>query len=120
MTANELRIGNIVKYTSLFNKNSIKNKTISGVDISDCQIYSEDYQAVPLTEEWLVKFGFSWKYMDDPTGKHWLLGGARFLFEYDESPNRFYNGPLGIEIKYVHQLQNLYFALTGKELEISN
>jgi hypothetical protein len=25
---------------------------------------------------------------------------------------------LDIEIKYVHQLQNLYFALTGEELEI--
>jgi hypothetical protein len=25
---------------------------------------------------------------------------------------------LGVKILYVHQLQNLYFALTGKELEI--
>ena len=24
------------------------------------------------------------------------------------------------EVKYVHQLQNLYFALTGKELELTN
>jgi hypothetical protein len=34
--------------------------------------------------------------------------GDNFVFEYRE----------GVKVKYVHQLQNLYFALTGEELTI--
>jgi hypothetical protein len=29
-----------------------------------------------------------------------------------------YNGITKVKVKYVHQLQNLHYALTGEELEI--
>tara|TARA_R110002167_G_C12288573_1_gene615858 strand:- start:203 stop:562 length:360 start_codon:yes stop_codon:yes gene_type:complete len=66
---------------------------------------------IPLTEEWLLKFGFeenttSWtNYKTRPCVKIGKQG--KYLY---------YNG--GSRIVYVHQLQNLYFALTSEELTI--
>ena len=67
---------------------------------------------IPITEEWLLKFGF---------GKNVMYFDLVYV-ELDE--DGFYkltddNGDLvsTIEIKHVHQLQNLYFALTGEELQ---
>ena len=31
----------------------------------------------------------------------------------------FHEDNYGVKLEYVHQLQNLYFALTGKELELT-
>ncbi len=73
---------------------------------------------IPLTEEWLIKFGFE-KTNVDIFFKHI---GEKALSIYLESNNLttllsfdFQETPLR-RVKYVHQLQNLYFALTGEEL----
>ena len=75
---------------------------------------------IPLTEEWLLKFGFG-KSEEHEYGcnTHEIFG-----FYYDYHFNKFYldtpNEQVCIPfIKYVHQLQNLYFSLCGKELEIN-
>ncbi len=39
-------------------------------------------------------------------------------FVYDDKHNNIPNEQIWVNIKHVHQLQNLYFALTGKELTI--
>lgn len=44
---------------------------------------------------------------------------VRFLMWSDYDGNWFYdNGNNKISVKYLHQLQNLYFALTGEELTV--
>lgn len=79
---------------------------------------------IPITREWLEKLGFD---MDDDIDE----GVIRFLKVIDGITLR-WNGFLEMEvttqyvtirfdldhIKYVHQLQNLYFALTGQELTL--
>jgi len=71
------------------------------------------YQPIPLTEEWLLKFGFVAK------NEGYLCSNKKVYLSDD-----FYYYCLYfdcedvIEIKYVHSLQNLYFALTGEELKI--
>ena len=76
--------------------------------------------AIPilLTEEWLLKFGFekqmAWTYCIELKGnlklvyylgeKGWSIGNKN----YSDFSN----------LQYVHQLQNLYFALTNEELTI--
>ena len=71
------------------------------------------YMPIPLTEEWLVKFGF--KYIGSaPTlgiNESWNRGNIRI--EQLQSKELVFHG---LQIKYVHSLQNLYFALTGEEL----
>ena len=71
------------------------------------------FEGIPLNEDWLKRFGVKndidvWEL----TGVFWLqeLEDGCFFLGCN-------SGWTGIEIKYVHQLQNLYFALTGEELK---
>lgn len=117
---NELRIGNYLQD---------RDAEVAIV----CEISEEDYKAysgmvtklptkpIPLTEDWLVKFGFKMgastqpdeyalqcEYFDlcySPSNESWSIDNGDSVF-------------IDADIKYVHQLQNLYFALTGKELEL--
>lgn len=82
----------------------------------------EEIEPIPLTEEWLLKFGFEKK-----TFKSQPFGGiCNFIKKYNNLIQIviiFHYGVFHLEneimdssIKSVHQLQNLYFALTGLEL----
>ena len=70
---------------------------------------------IPLTEEWLLKFGFEKKINDDDFD-YWLKGEFDDTFLCEHADGFCYNFGFGHELKHVHQLQNLYFALTGEEL----
>lgn len=76
---------------------------------------SYDQDPIPLTEEWLAKFGFEYREMNLGYVKEATEGNIyiskKFTFEFDG-----FNIGMQREIQYVHQLQNLYFALTGEEL----
>lgn len=138
MKASELRIGNLVYL--LF---SSGNKEMSSVDSIcpegiDLQIKGEYYHSdygieplytndeiagIPLTEEWLVKFGFEIKggYAIKKI-KNVLHGDYIYSFVLDFSEGDYTfsdssNLPRA-PVQYIHQLQNLYFALTGEELTI--
>ncbi len=103
MKANELRIGNYV-----FDRYKITQVDKYFYQSAEC-FWTNEFKPIPLTEEWLLKFGFEKK--DDD----YIFNG--FSFTFDE--NTFYNHVGKItNIYYVHQLQNLYFALTNDELTI--
>ena len=122
MKTNELRVGSLVTtYFSdvrIFEVSAIHSDRIylkSIVDTSQSGITPVYIKPVPLTEEWFLKFGFKplgntfefWEnsiYSVEKEGNFWQV--------YYASNDRM------VQIKYVHQLQNLYFALTGKELTI--
>jgi hypothetical protein len=80
---------------------------------------TEEYlKPIPLTEERILNCGFK------NTTSSTVHGSKNFSLPYfnltmygDEV--RFYFNGFMIIIKYLHQLQNLYFALFGKELEIN-
>lgn len=109
MKATELRIGN------WFEIQGLESKIIS-VDTEGCiceNEYCEDFennnitqnlQPIPLTEEWLERF--NWNPPKDI--------GVAFSLTTDEI--HFVAGNYYKKIEYVHQLQNLYFAITGEEL----
>jgi len=72
---------------------------------------------IPLTEEWLVRFGFYvFKYQEDNFG--WIKNGVN-ISKYFNFVLMYPNGDYydSIKIQHVHQLQNLYCALTGEELK---
>ena len=103
MNAKELRLNNWVinPFGTLFQ-----------ITVIDERMY--DFKPIPLTEEWLVKFGFEYDVLEE------------FYFEMNDIRGQFYEEENSFELDhyelancyYVHQLQNLYFALTGQELEI--
>ena len=140
MKANELRVGNLVSY----HENISVVHGITDPDYGNgIHIHYEHtcigcdeklIEPIPLTEEWLFKFGFEKKpdmryYSRNSQVNSWLLikddlviqmyknynGVIDFRFNYPSAdPSNFKS----MGIRFVHQLQNLYFALTGEELTI--
>ena len=62
MKANELRIGNWISHTPSQNKSANGNFIVSQINLFDSNtingLESDDCEPIPLTEEWLYKFGF--------------------------------------------------------------
>ena len=117
MKANELRIGNICE---IYDAPQIYKEENGIIAIEAITIHyfvsGEDLKlrGVLLTEDWLIKFGFRKYNNKNHFKKHWVSGfininGIFCLLSYNQ---RHHN------ITYVHQLQNLYFALTNEELTI--
>lgn len=136
MKGQELRIGNLINYEATTHiVTSIQNEIGTSVWLSrhiDEDIYQhswENCKPITLTDEWFEKFeGF---YKD---GEYWSISindykycfkyrdwakNWAFYQEYTDSPFPEDDGkkhPVSFDIEYVHQLQNLYFALQHEEL----
>lgn len=129
MESRELRLGNYILLAkdhtfvetnvpagAICKVQFIKSATL-GIDCArtNCVCFAEipisKVTPIPLTEEWLLKCDFSKKKSGNTiTYYHPLIElDAHFS---PKGINR------SIEIKYLHQLQNIYFALTEYELEI--
>ena len=127
MKSKELRIGNFCKWNG---PHYTEQATIASLDLTEVSFKCGDYgmvadlEPIPLTEEWLEKLGFWSKYKSNHL--KWSLYGFDIdqISDEDENGNeipqeQIFHYAYQYEIKYVHQLQNLYFALTGKELTIN-
>lgn len=112
MKIQELRIGNLLKrgeieceVVGLYFDVPLRPKVILSSDSYLVRVYIDEIQPIPLTEEWLRKFKMDGKiwdffiYGDNSRGFHISTGTESWIF-----------------IDYVHQLQNIYFELTGNEL----
>jgi len=116
MEANELRIGNLFKWSELASMGHGIGKITHGQQIMD---YIKFKEPIPLTEEWLIRFGFEKTKNKSP--EYWNKGFIKLLkWKTNDYVNLSINRSTkirGIMVNSVHQLQNLYFALTGQELE---
>lgn len=111
MEANELRIENLVNHIS-FGISAIKgiNQESLKTQYKNNEYWDDivQLQAISLTEDWLLKLGYK------PYQGHYIISGHLVWVCND----LFMCNKNGIILKYVHQLQNLYFALTNNELII--
>ena len=122
---NELRIGNYVDIVTCYPK----EKIILEIREDSIVTTDGDIKTLPwvhgmyITEEWLLKFGFGFNksrsrfnvFENDAFSLFCSFdqaNGFQIWFETELS-----ECPLNVE--YIHQLQNIYFALTQKELEIN-
>lgn len=116
----ELMIGNLVLHKSMICE--VKYLGVSHAGLSFDKkgnhrefnaSYKKECSPIPLTEEWMFKYGFEKKdHAGVCYGKSEILiylSGHAYFDLSDKFPAK---------IIYVHQLQNLYYALTGKELTI--
>ena len=121
MKPTELRIGNKLhfRYDDL---EQWKVGTVSAIPMELCDDFdvgveeAEDnceVESIPLTQEWLKKFEFVEKHKFG-SSKEWR---KEDFYMYERKGN-IYSGMTTTEfqVDYVHQLQNLYHSLTGKEL----
>lgn len=123
MKANELRIGNYVIDNRDDSIHKVTGGTIHSYEFSNTSIL----KPIPLTEEWLLKFGFKYS----PCGisgadmwqglGFWQLPNTEITLRGDKNCKYQLriHGFINSNYVFVHQLQNLYFALTGEELEIN-
>jgi hypothetical protein len=131
MKVRELRIGNIIrgKYTDWDDGSekydTCKVVTLDSVGAAEYPIWVEGnanvekyegFEPEPLTKGWLLKLGFTFS-----KELSFYYKGAHDVDLYANGVIEFY--PFGdednsIKINHVHELQNLFFALTNKELYI--
>lgn len=124
MEAKELRIGNYV-YDPI-NKENVKlvaieqgnrpitlgSKGTSSFSGFDC------LQPIPLTEEWKINFGVVKR------GVEWRFNLGESSICFEETPEGFfYTGGEGVNlsrnIEFVHDFQNIVYAIEGIEIQIN-
>jgi len=118
MKTNELRIGNYlngkqgyVTVTEIRINNNVKtHDNTSSFYVGTCLI------PIEITKEWLLKLGVLYNEFEDL----FQIGGHDIDIQDGYYCHFYFNeyGDWYKEIKYVHELQNLYFALSGEELKI--
>ena len=120
MIKNELRIGNWVSYGEHPRQITMLSATTQKVGIDAIISLLEVIEPIPLTFEILEKCGFV---KDETKVGDWVNGnyrlrervGAYSLYrDYENEDIADYFA----DVKLIHQLQNLYFALTGEELNV--
>ena len=129
MKATELRIGNWICFMDEVGESPLYIETeVNLMEIQQAIKYPDFFYGIPLTEKLLIRFGFN---VDD-NGSYWIDLQTHYLVLI---PSEGYFYPVYYEIRefsgemeqrvsiqrfqYVHQLQNLYFALTGEELKLN-
>lgn len=128
MNANELRIRNIVFDTEQGKPDTITAIEEVRVSLQNAKLpYTpiEKIKPVALTDERLERFGFSKRYKHNGHDLFSIGFGAHY-FEVKpvgDAFNHWYfydseGDVVTSNLIYVHQLQNLYFVLTGEELKI--
>lgn len=130
MKASELRIGNLVTVNDLFvTVHRIEEDMFWATHRNLLFFSGAETKPIPLTEEWLLKLGLKKTTESD---SYWMDFDIMHQLSIVLSPKGYF--PILMEeaelasddpqcvnlnlVEHVHQLQNLYFALTGEELTI--
>lgn len=116
MCSKELRIGNFIQLFRTPTDFEMTAHAIAAIDSDNVQLadgflvnHKTGIRPIPLSEEWLTKFGFY------RSGDVYSYGNGTIGIFFNRSTKE---GGYDISrFKYVHQLQNLYFALTNTELK---
>lgn len=144
INANELRIGNFVEFEGEFLPilSVDSEKELGGYGwkgaitmphywrekvVGHLSKWCEQISPIPLTEQWLLKFGF--EPYNEPGAIKFIKDKDRYTSLYIFNAGDFWSPVINridekrifelYGIKHVHQLQNLFFALTGTELQYS-
>lgn len=134
MKANELRIGNYLTDEWNQSVNVIDSISERGANLYieddgnwaeisqtwiEANISNDEMRPITLNADWLISLGFE-RENDEPfnwSDKKKYLSDCFLIGSYSDGLHYVRNGlKTGKPLIHVHQLQNLYFALTGEEL----
>ena len=119
MNTKNLRLGNFIK-TKLCTNNiqkitGIFEFSINTIDAENIDIFS--FEPIPLTKEWLERFGFETTAWDCNTTHRLMIGKNDYCIVISSNGFCEVGDAIVMNMDYVHQIQNLYFGLTGNELQ---
>ncbi len=129
MEAKDLRIGNwVIEFHKRIQINMIDGVGVCGT-VDGGMLEIKDLNPIPLTEEILLKCGFvynGYKYDCDDGVERRVFEHKDYFGDFIEYDGYYLPKPYYFEdafgenfkLKHLHQLQNLYFALTGEELNV--
>ena len=130
MTTRELMIGNYVmainNYEDIFYVNCIygyRDLNITSGIYKNYDTTIRDVKPIPLTEEWMIKFGFNkiiGKFVINPNSRYNVCVALRNnkWHLYNDDCDAECN--IICEVETVHRLQNLFFDIWNFELTIKN
>ena len=132
--SNELRSGNLIIGTYENEDDNLMHETICTFKFYNCydnyyNVESKDgieeftsFKPIPLTEEILLKCGFYYSDDDDEFLEYKVFKSFKFHADYSDkfSCISYRINDTTNEIKFLHQLQNLYWCLCGEELTFNN
>lgn len=124
MNATELRVGNLVgRELKQFPDNFFRVEEVARMNskfteglrgFGESQFYHpDDMEGIKLNEEWFKRLGFEYIYQTVGgwekaiLGRFTLLDRKIYIHDYTSKP-----------VMFVHELQNLYYSFTGKELHL--
>lgn len=121
MKSSELRIGNFVINDAWGGESKIDSGDL--LAMTQCELAGKDAEfikPITLTDEWLEEHGFKFIDMmfENVAMRYWRND---FMIVEESKVVLLYNDKeivTTVNVGYVHQLQNLYFILTGREIEI--
>ena len=136
MDSSELRIGNYVNFEF---KSGVDKISIFPKDLFEMykrEEVKDMLSPIPLTEEWLIKFGFRLLRKDEFNDYTQIVYGKSIIVGDEDNSEKLviylpfnrceigeynpkdddYSYILNIDINYVHQAQNLFYSLTNTEL----
>lgn len=122
MNTRELKIGNYVTIAHESNspigvvKNVMEDEAWIKHSNKNHMVTDSLILPIRVTEQWLLNFGFEKTIEKHYDGCFWDFGDEFGLTQSKNGLYWFYFGD--VPVQYVHQLQNLFFAMCGKELEL--
>lgn len=125
MNVADLKIKNLVEYknqiftiTEIFQNNKKEYFVKIENDIHSISVPANAIKPIRITEEWLKKFGFSRTYSSDHRIRY-ERPEAFIKYDIDLSPKKILEGLKiygnSIKCKYIHEFQNIFSCLFGKE-----
>ena len=145
MEVNELRIGNITEYGTILAMPFEDGRVKALLEIGICEI--EQLEPIALTEEILIALGFEesqgyhedddenedkldydggdpnrYFFKDNPENENWFFIQSSFVWENPFVVYASDSGgePVSKKYTFVHEVQNLWFGITGKELQLKS
>ena len=130
MKTTDFRIGNYVQHipTKTLCRVSELTGEASCISADEVERYGHtirrDLEPILLREKWFGLLGFENYFTSDPqdrgAGRCFNIGNFKVYMPNEDYYRFIYNinDEETVELEYVHQLQNLYFVIKGRELKL--
>ncbi len=119
----DLRIGNWITVSNVVYRVSVISETKVYFEGHKNSVKKEELQPIPITQEILEKAGFERRGKTSLYDKIPLEGFTYHIYWNKimvfHAPDNTLCHWLNTRIAFVHQLQNFYYCLTGREISVS-